>query len=210
MRRFTPRLAALAGLLALLTTLAFIVDVPNAARLRADFGAAGLRGLLLFAALYALLSLLPLPLSVLTIAAGAVFGLGQGLAGVLLGAWLGAMTAFGIARALGRDAVQRITGRRASSLDAQLQRRGLPAVLGIRLVPVLPFTAVNYLSGLTAVRFYAYALGTAIGIVPGTAAYVTVGAYGRQPGSWPFWSALAGLGLLAGVGMLRWRRATTR
>ena len=60
------------------------------------------------------------------------------------------------------------------------------AVLLARLVPVVPFTAVNYGSGLTAVTFPAYLLATAVGIIPGTLAYVAVGAYGTDPGNWPF------------------------
>lgn len=199
-----------AGLVALLTAAVLIaaaVHVPGASDLRTRFGGTGLSGLLLFGALYAALALLPLPLSVLTIAAGAVFGLGGGVAVVIGGATLGATGSFWIGRLLGRDTVQRrFTGRRMEAVDDLLRDRGLLAVIGVRLVPLLPFTAVNYLSGLTAVRFPSYVLGTAIGIVPGTTAYVAVGAYGHRPGSWPFLGALAALGVLSIGGVVAARR----
>jgi uncharacterized membrane protein YdjX (TVP38/TMEM64 family) len=63
-------------------------------------------------------------------------------------------------------------------------------------VPVVPFTAVNYLAGCTSVRLRDFVLGTAVGILPTTTAYVTVGAYGWQPGAWPLWVALAALAAL--------------
>lgn len=101
-----------------------------------------------------------------------------------------------LGRALGRDAVERFTGARVAAIDDLLARRGLLAVLGVRLVPVVPFTAINYVAGLTAVRRRDYALGTALGIIPGTVAYVALGAFGLELG-WPAWVALGVLGALA-------------
>ena len=212
-RRLTDgQVVRLLGLLAAVgaaIAVAAVVDVPGISELRAHYAGTGTLGLLLFSGLYAALTLLPLPLSVVTIAAGAVFGLGRGVPAVVLGATLGAVLAFGFGRVLGRDTAQRLAGRRLDSLDALLQRRGLTAVLVVRLMPVLPFTAVNYLSGLTSVRFVSYLLGTALGIVPGTVAYVAIGAYGRRPGSWPFLVAVASLLALTIAGVLT-RRARRR
>ncbi len=101
-----------------------------------------------------------------------MFGLAAGIAIVLVAAVLGAIVAFGLGRTLGRDAVQRFTGTRVARVDALLRRRGILAVIGLRLVPVVPFTAVNYAAGLTSVGVRDYVLGTAVGIVPGTVAYV--------------------------------------
>lgn len=213
MRRLTNgQVMRLLGLLAAfgaVIAVAAVLDVPGIGELRAHYARTGMLGLLLFSGLYAGLSLLPLPLSVVTIAAGAVFGLGRGVPAVILGATLGAALGFCLGRVLGRDTVQRLAGRRLDSLDALLRRRGLSAVLAVRLAPVLPFTAVNYLSGLTSVRFASYLLGTALGIVPGTVAYVAIGAYGRKPGSWPFLIALGALTALAGAGLLA-RRVRSR
>ncbi len=94
-------------------------------------------------------------------------------------------------------------------LDRWVERRGVWAVLVARLVPVLPFTAVNYASGLTAIGFWPYLLATAVGILPGTVAYVAIGAYGSEPGSWPFVVAVGALALLAAGGVV-WRYRARR
>lgn len=119
-----------------------------------------------------------------------MFGLAAGIAIVLVAAVLGAIVAFGLGRTLGRDAVQRFTGTRVARVDALLRRRGILAVIGLRLVPVVPFTAVNYAAGLTSVGVRDYVLGTAVGIVPGTVAYVALGVYGTEPDQWPFVAAV--------------------
>lgn len=76
----------------------------------------------------------------------------------MLGATVGAVAAFYLGRLLGRDAVQHFTGARLQTLDRYLARRGFWAVLAARLVPIVPFNALNYLSGLTAVRASSYLL----------------------------------------------------
>jgi uncharacterized membrane protein YdjX (TVP38/TMEM64 family) len=75
----------------------------------------------------------------------------------------------------------------------------------------LPFAAVNYACGLSALRLRDYLLGTAVGILPGATAYVTVGAFGATPGSAPFLLAVAGVAALTLVGaaLVRRSRRTT-
>ena len=84
------------------------------------------------------------------------------------------------------------------------------AVIVMRLVPVLPFTAIDYAAGLTSVRTRDYAIGTALGIFPGTVSFVALGAYGTSPGSWPFIVAVAALVLLTAGGLLVARRRRPR
>lgn len=202
------RLIALAVLVVAAILLAVFIDVPSVSELRRDYSGTGLLGALGFALVYAALSLLPLPATVFTPAAGAVFGLARGLPIVVLGASIGALAAFFLGRLLGRDAVQHFTGGRLQTLDRYLNRRGFWAVLAARLVPIVPFTALNYLSGLTAVRLSNYFLATVIGILPGTTAYVAVGAYGNKPGSLPFLAAIGALLVLTVVGLVVSRRRT--
>lgn len=185
---------------------AVLADLPAADEVRRRVAAAGPAAPLAFVGLYALVTLAPVPKNVLSAAAGALFGLVAGVALVWVAAMAGALLAFGLARALGRHAVERVTHARVREVDALLARRGLVAVLGVRLVPVLPFTALNYTAGLTGVRTHDYVVGTALGIVPGTVAYVALGTYATAPGSLPFALSVAALALLTVGGLVVARR----
>jgi uncharacterized membrane protein YdjX (TVP38/TMEM64 family) len=194
------RLVVLVSVVVVAAVVAVAVGLPDSAQLRTDVVAVGPAAPAVFVLLYALVTLVPLPKNVLTVIAGLLFGLMEGAVIVLLGALLGASAAFGLGRVLGREAVERLTGRRVARIDSLLSRHGVLAVLGVRLVPVLPFTAINYAAGLTAVRTRDYLIGTALGIVPGTIAYASLGAYGTSPASWPFTVAVLALVALTAGG----------
>ncbi|MCZ2836913.1 TVP38/TMEM64 family protein [Modestobacter sp. VKM Ac-2985] len=206
------RLTVLVLLVVLAVVVAVVVGVPDAQQVRADVAAVGPAAPVLFVLVYAVASLAPVPKNVFSVAAGLLFGFVEGTGIVLLAALSGALAAFALGRALGREAVERMTGGRVARVDALLGRHGLLAVLGVRLVPVLPFTAINYAAGLTAVRLRDYVLGTAVGIVPGTVAHVALGAYGTSPGSWPFVVAVLVLVALTagGAAVAHRRRRRTR
>jgi uncharacterized membrane protein YdjX (TVP38/TMEM64 family) len=124
-----------------------------------------------FVACYAASTALALPGSLLTIAGGAVFGFWWGAVLNTLGANLGANAAFLLGRALGRDGVKRLAGRRLGALDRATAEHGFTGLLVLRLIPLVPFNALNVGSGLTAVRWRDYALATTLGILPGTLVY---------------------------------------
>lgn len=194
------RLIGLLVLICAALLLAHLIGVPSPAELRTRFAGSGWWAGALYAAVYAAATLSPLPKSVFTLAAGAVFGLAQGLLVVVVGACAGAVLAFYLARAVGRDGLHRLTGVRTHRLDEQLARRGFLTVLVARLIPVVPFTIVNYLAGVTTLRMPVFLAATALGMLPATTAYVALGAYGSAPGSWPFWAALTALGVLTAGG----------
>ncbi|MDH4043313.1 MAG: VTT domain-containing protein [Gemmatimonadota bacterium] len=125
----------------------------------------------LFAVVYALATALALPGSVLTIVGGAAFGFGWGAVLTTIGANLGANAAFGIARALGRGGIQRLTRGRLGGLDRATEQRGFWGLLVLRLIPLVPFNALNFGAGLTAMRWRDYAAATLLGILPGTLVY---------------------------------------
>lgn len=200
------RFSLLVAGLAAAGTVAVLIGLPAAADLRRTVESAGWAAPAVFVGLYAVITLAPVPKNVLSALAGVLFGLVPGVLLVLLAALLGALLAFALGRLLGRSAVERLTSRRVRDVDALLARRGLVAVIAARLVPVVPFTAVNYAAGLTAVRLRDYTLGTAVGIVPGTVAYVTLGRYGTSPGAWPFLASAAGLLVLSVAGGVLARR----
>ena len=127
-----------------------------------------------FVGTYAAFTALALPGTVLTLAGGAVFGFGWGVAYNTIAANLGASAAFLIARNLGRDGVRRLAGddsKTLARLDAVVARHGFRGLLTLRLIPLVPFNALNFGSGLTNLKWSAYAAATAIGIVPGTVVY---------------------------------------
>jgi len=210
-RALTPRirwrLGVLVALIAVSVVVALTIDLPSAPEVRQRVDSYGWAAPVVFVGSYALITLAPVPKNVLSAAAGLMFGLVTGVLLVWVAALLGALTAFGLGRLLGRDAVERLTSTRVQQVDELIARRGLLAVVVVRLVPVVPFTAINYTAGLTGIRFWQYTVGTAIGIVPGTVAYVALGTYGTTPGSWPFLVSAAALVLLSvGGGLLAIRR----
>ncbi len=150
-------------------------------RLQSLVQSAGWAGVVVFVLGYAVLVLVPSPASVLTILAGALFGVWWGTLLAWAGASLGAFGGFLLGRRLGRPAVDRLLRGRLQQADQVLSHHGLVAVLAVRLVPLFPFTPLNYASGLLGVRTRDYVLGTAVGIVPGALAYAAVGASGADP-----------------------------
>lgn len=187
------RLGLLVVLLAAGGAVLLFVDLPTVEEVHAWATAGGSWVPFAFVGAYAVATLLPIPKNVLSAAAGLAFGLTFGTGLVWLAAMIGAAASFGLGRILGRDGIRRLAGVHLEKLDALVLKHGLVAILIARLIPVVPFTAVNYGSGLTAVRFPAYLLATGVGILPGTVAYVAVGAYGADPGSWPFMLAIGAL-----------------
>lgn len=175
--------------------------IPGVDELRGMVDRAGWWAPVGFVAGYAALTLAPVPKNALSVAAGLLFGFLPGLLLVYCAAMLGASAAFWLGRALGREAVERFTGTRVQAVDEVLSRRGFAAVVGVRLVPVLPFTAINYSAGLTAVSWRAYFFGTLLGMLPGTVSFLALGAYGLDLG-WPAQVGLAILGLLTLAGIV--------
>ena len=117
-----------------------------------------------------------IPGSVLTLAAGAIFGLGPGVVYVMIGATTGASLAFLLARSVAREAIaQRLEGNpRFAAIDRAVGREGFKIVLLLRLSPVFPFNMLNYGLGLTTVRFTDYVLAS-IGMLPGSLLYTYSG-----------------------------------
>ncbi len=137
----------------------------------------GFLGYIVFFGMYVLSTVLFLPGSVLTLGAGFLFGVVGGSVAVSLSATVGASLAFLIARYLARNAVAERLSRneKFAAVDSAIGREGGKIVLLLRLSPIFPFNALNYLLGLTAVRFWSYLLASWIGMMPGTVLYVYLG-----------------------------------
>lgn len=128
----------------------------------------------LFVGLYILATVLALPGSVLTIAAGALFGSVIGVITVIIGATIGASISFLIARYVAKDAISGILGKneKFQKLNTLTEKNGDIIVAITRLVPIFPFNLLNYGFGLTAVPFWTYVLWSAVCMLPGTILFV--------------------------------------
>lgn len=126
---------------------------------------------LLFVLAYAVASGTGLPATAFTLAGGAIFGTVVGSLLNWVGAMLGAIVAYVLSRQLGSGAARKLLGRHAGKLDSLTERTGFTALLRLRLIPIVPFNALNFAAGLARVPFRSFVLSTAIGIVPGTVIY---------------------------------------
>ena len=152
---------------------------------------------------YAVLGSIFFPASVLTLAAGALFGLGMGTVVCSTGATLGAAFSFLIGRYLAREWIEvKMQGSaKFSAVDRAVAKEGWRVVALMRLSPIFPYGLLNYGFGITGVRFWPYVLSSWIAMVPGTLLYVYIGTLGRslagvrERGAWEW--ALYCAGLLA-------------
>ena len=184
------------------------VDAPVLLRTALEWiGGLGPWGLVVFIVLYVTAAVLLLPAFVLTLGAGAVFGVARGFVAVWVGATLGATAAFLIGRYLARGWVaRRIEGNpKFAAIDVAVAREGWKIVGLTRMSPAFPYVVLNYAFSLTRVSVRDFVLATAVGMVPGIAMYVYIGSLAgtlagageraRTPAEW----ALYAVGLLATV-----------
>lgn len=130
-----------------------------------------------FILFYAFAAVVLLPEFLLTMAAGAIFGLAKGLLLVSIGSTLGAAAAFLVGRSLAREWIRCRIERWPNfhALDRAIGRHGFWVVLLTRLSPVIPYGLLNYTYGITAVRIRDYLLASWLGMLPGALLYVYAG-----------------------------------
>jgi pyruvate/2-oxoglutarate dehydrogenase complex dihydrolipoamide dehydrogenase (E3) component/uncharacterized membrane protein YdjX (TVP38/TMEM64 family) len=132
--------------------------------------------LAIFFAVYVAVAALSIPgAAVLTLAAGAIFGLLVGLIVVSFASSVGALLAFLVSRYLLRDSVQSRFGKQLKPINKGMQRDGTAYLLTLRLVPAFPFWLVNLLMGLTPIGAGRFYLVSQLGMLAGTAVYVNAG-----------------------------------
>ncbi|MGY1684720.1 TVP38/TMEM64 family protein [Geodermatophilus sp. SYSU D00867] len=215
MRTAWVRAGVLLAVLVAGTVVALTVELPDVGAVRRWVGGAGVAGLVLLALAKGALLVGPVPRSALCVLLGVVLGFRTGAAVAYAGGLLGALAAFALSRSLGRDTAVRLAGPRVAAVDRAVAGRGFLAVLVARVLPVAPFAVVSHAAGLSAVRFRAYAAGSALALVPTTALQVGVGASVPGLSAWaaragsPLVVAVAGLLAVLGVLWLRRRRAGT-
>ncbi len=118
----------------------------------------------------------PLPAFLITFANAAIFGWWQGAILSWTSSMAGAVLCFYIARALGRDTVEKYAGKGVlASVEGYFKKYGSKTILICRLLPFVSFDAVSYFAGLTPIKFWPFFLATGIGQLPATVIYSYVG-----------------------------------
>ncbi|WP_217533491.1 TVP38/TMEM64 family protein [Vibrio metschnikovii] len=131
---------------------------------------------MLFLAIYVLVTALSLPgAAVMTLAAGALFGLWWGTLIVSFASTIGATCAFLVARYLLKETVQRRFGERLQALNHGVEKDGAFYLFTLRLVPLFPFFLINILMGLTTLRAVTFYWVSQVGMLAGTLVYVNAG-----------------------------------
>jgi len=212
------RLAALAALVLLAVAagqrlgVGDLLRAEGLARLRQSIDELGTLGRLAFLGGYVLAVVAFVPALPLTALSGLLFGPLWGTLYASAGSTIGACLAFLIARYAARDLVQ---GWVAASpalarLDQGAARHGVRLVMITRLVPLFPFNVQNYVYGITAIRFAAYAITSWVCMLPATVA-VTLATGSVGGGGWDVrwtlpWLALAVLAIALSSLLPRWLR----
>lgn len=167
-----------------LILLAFIFrDKFDIKALQALVVQAGFLAPLIFMLLYIVSTVVILPVSLLTIASGALFGPYLGSIYSLLAATIGATCSLLIARYLAHDWVKKRAGKRLKQVIDGVNEEGWQFVAFVRLVPLFPFNLVNYIFGLTAIKTTSYFITSLICMFPGAFAYSYLGFLGGHAAS---------------------------
>ncbi len=157
-----------------------------------------------YIALFTILPAFFFPVAVLALAGGLLFGLWWGSLYTFLGAILNCTLMFFLARYVGRKRVEELIRRK---LTLQWQKRledlnssgGFLLLILLRLIPAVPYNLINYAFGLSSMGYGTYILASAIGIIPGTFAFINIGDKALDVTSPDFWIAIGLLLLLLAV-----------
>jgi len=165
----------------------------------------GYWGSTIFILLHIVATVLGVPGVILTVVGGLIFGLIWGSALSLVGATLGAMGAFWMARYLLLEwAQKKVRDRKLlGTFNQAVLQHPFSFVLIVRFAPISPFNLVNYLLGMTTIHWCPYSLGTLIGLIPGVIAYTWIGVAGNDAihgkGPWPLVIACTCLAVLSAL-----------
>jgi uncharacterized membrane protein YdjX (TVP38/TMEM64 family) len=167
----------------LLTTIAvgavvavvLLVPLPTAVQLRDWAISVGPWFPLAFLGAQVVVTVLPFPRTAFTLAAGLLFGPALGVAIAVTASTVSALLALLAVRGLGWQLNNLVSHPAVAAVDTRLCERGWPAVLSLRLIPMVPFSVLNYAAGASSVQVLPYLLATVAGLLPGTTAVVILG-----------------------------------
>lgn len=202
--RIASLVAIVAGASYLMIAHAEWFDDPK--RVKIEVLSWGFWGPIGFMALYALGPSLLVPGAVMTIAGGLAFGMLWGSVYSLIGADLGALIAFAAGRFLGRGFVERTVSQRFHHLMQGVARHGFQIIFYLRMVPIIPYNALNLLAGASPITFRDYFWASMIGMIPGTIVWAFLGDAMWHPASPRFLLAVGSIVLCIAAGEVyrRW------
>ncbi len=166
---------ATGAVLAIAVAVALSVPLPTAVQMRDWATSVGPWFPLAFLAAHIVVTVLPFPRTAFTLAAGLLFGPVLGVALAVMASTASAVIALLLVRAGGWQLSRLVRHQAVDRVDARLRDRGWIAIMSLRLIPVVPFSVLNYAVGASAVRVLPYTLATLAGMLPGTAAVVILG-----------------------------------
>jgi len=170
-----PRVLATVVLITGLLALASWVPLPAPVQMRDWAESLGPWFPWAFLAAHIVITVAPFPRTAFTLAAGLLFGPVLGIAIAVLASTVSALLALQLVRMAGWQLNRLVRHRAIHTVDERLRERGWVAILSLRLIPAVPFSALNYAAGASAVRVLPYALATLAGLLPGTATVVILG-----------------------------------
>jgi len=175
------RNTALVLVLLLMLWLAFNVRLPSLDELHDVIASWGWAAWLVFIGVYAVVALTPIPVTVIAVTGGLLFGFLEGTLLSVIGVFLGCWGAYWIARGLGRESIAKLLGSRYRTVEHHLDQAGFQAVAGLRLLPGFPYWPVNYGSGAFGVGQRDYLLASLLSVIPGQISLVAIGNFISSP-----------------------------
>jgi len=169
------RMVVTGAVMVISIAVALLVPLPTAVQMRDWATSVGPWFPLAFLATHIVVTVLPFPRTAFTLAAGLLFGPVLGVTMAVVASTASAVTALLLVRAAGWQLSRLVSHQAVETVDARLRDRGWIAVMSLRLIPVVPFSVLNYAVGASAVRVLPYTLATLAGVLPGTAAVVILG-----------------------------------
>lgn len=175
------RFVAFIAVVLVMVWLAFNVRLPGVEELRARIASFGWWSWLVFVGVYAAVALTPIPVTLMALTGGVLFGVVTGSVLSIVASVLGSLAAYAIARGLGKETVIGLLGRRRATLEKRLDSAGFDAVFTLRVMPGMPYWPVNYGAGALGVPFREFAVASLIASVPGQISLVAIGAFAAGP-----------------------------
>lgn len=175
------RNTALVLVLLLMLWLAFNVRLPSLEQLHETLASWGWAAWLVFIGVYAAVALTPIPVTIMAVTGGLLFGFVEGTLLSVIGVLIGCWGAYWIARGLGRESIAKLLGSRYRTVERHLDQAGFQAVAGLRLLPGFPYWPVNYGSGAFGVSQRDYLSASLVSVIPGQISLVAIGNFISVP-----------------------------